>query len=381
MLRRLGIIIYISGFLAIFSLFIAQKTLAVYDPLSVANNRYGIHILNTSELGKAAELVNSSGGDWGYVTIPIQANDRDLKKWTQFMNDARSKHLIPILRIASFPVEDHWMAPNEYDLVDFANFLDELPWPTKNRYVIVYNEPNHKNEWGGFVYPEEYAQVLSRAVDIFHKRNADFFVISAGLDSSSPDGPDSLNEYSYLRIMNASVPGIFNAVDGISSHSYGNPGFSAFPNIYSRVNIANYRFEENLLSTFGINNPKLFITEAGWRNDLLGDTGASNFYRQAFGQVWTDANIVAVTPFLLSSVGGPFDGFSFTNQDGSFKNFSKDIQALPKTDGQPELALLIITNPPQPSPINQGAPGEAVSSPNLLLQLFSKVKSLFGGQL
>ena len=40
------------------------------------------------------------------------------------------------------------MAPNEYDLIDFANFLNQLPWPVNNRYVIIYNEPNQENEWG-----------------------------------------------------------------------------------------------------------------------------------------------------------------------------------------------------------------------------------------
>ncbi len=57
---------------------VARPAYAIYDPLSVSNNRFGIHILNPSEVEKAAELVNSSGGDWGYVTIPIRANDRDL---------------------------------------------------------------------------------------------------------------------------------------------------------------------------------------------------------------------------------------------------------------------------------------------------------------
>lgn len=358
-------------------LLLPKPVQAIYDPLSVANNRYGIHILNTSELAKATELVNSSGGKWGYITIPIQANDRDLKKWTQFMTEARSKQIIPILRIASFPVDDHWMAPNEYDLLDFANFLDELPWPTKNRYVIVYNEPNHKNEWGGFVYPEEYARVLSRAVDIFHKRNADFFIIAAGLDSSSPDGPDSMNEYSYMRIMNATVPGIFNSVDGISSHAYGNPAFSAFPNIYSRINIANYRYEENLLSTFGVNNTKIFLTEAGWRTDLLGDTGANYFYNQAFTQIWTDQNIVAITPFVLNSVGGPFDGFSFTNQDGSFKPFAKNIESLPKTVGQPQLAEVSSIKYPVSSISSPDNTADNNSKPNLLENLFNKIKTFF----
>ncbi|MCL4389848.1 MAG: hypothetical protein M1484_04600 [Patescibacteria group bacterium] len=320
--------------LAIILLFLicANSVYAIYDPLSVPNNRIGIHILDVSELAKAASLVNTTGGDWGYVTIPIQANDRNLVKWTQFMQDCHQLHLIPILRIASFPVSDYWMAPNEWDLVDFANFLDELPWPTNDRYVVIYNEPNHKNEWGGFIYPAEYAQVLNLAVDIFHRQNPNFFVISAGFDSAAPD-----NEYDYMRAMNAAVPGIFNKIDGFSSHSYGNPDFSSFPNVYSRINVANYRFEENFLSTLGVPRPKLFLTEAGWHQDV-----PTSFFSQAFNDIWTDDNIVAITPFLLSAQAGPFVDFSFTDGLGNFSPAGKLIQNLPKIAGRPELASMNI---------------------------------------
>lgn len=315
----------ISISLLIFFVIFTTNALAIYDPLSVPNNRIGVHILETAEVEKAASLVNHSG-DWGYVTIPIRANDRDLVRWTKFMGDSTKFHIIPILRIASFPVEDHWMAPNEYDLIDFANFLDNLPWPTKNHYVVIYNEPNHKNEWGGFVYPEEYAHVLDRAIDIFHKTNQDFFVISAGFDSSAPNSKDSLNEYVYLQIMNETVPGIFSKIDGFSSHSYGNPGFSSPPNIYSPVSVANYRFEEGVLTSLGAPKPKIFITEAGWIN------AAQIYYRQAFETVWTDDNIVAITPFVLSAQAGPFKDFSLLDTPGAdvIKNF-------PKMAGKPQL--------------------------------------------
>ena len=55
-----------------------------YDPASVPNNRVGVHILDPNEINDAAKLINSSGGDWGYVTIPIRSNDRDRDKWLKF---------------------------------------------------------------------------------------------------------------------------------------------------------------------------------------------------------------------------------------------------------------------------------------------------------
>lgn len=321
---------------------------AIYDPLSVPNNKFGMHILETSEVSKAREFANSSGGDWGYVTIPIRANDRDLPKWTKFMSDCRDLHLIPILRIASFPVDDHWMAPNEWDIIDFVNFMDELPWPTQNRYIIIYNEPNHKNEWGGFVYPEEYARVLFRAADIFHKRNPDYFIISAGFDSSAPDGADSMNEYEYMQAMDKEVSGIFSQVDGISSHAYGNPGFQAVPNVYSPVNIANYRFEEKFLATMGVDKPKMFITEGGWMNPPI------SFYQEAFDRVWVDPNIVAITPFVLDGGVGPFAPFSFVDNQGQFKPFAKAIMSIQKSAGKPELTPVILPNSGPTGPLSAG---------------------------
>lgn len=361
--------------IVLLGLFIAAQTTpvkAIYNPLSTVNNRFGIHILDTSETEKAAELVNSGGGDWGYVTIPIRANDRDLVKWTKFMTDSSRLHLIPILRIASFPVDDHWMAPNEWDIIDFVNFMDNLPWPVKNRYIIVYNEPNHKNEWGGFVYPEEYSRVLSRAIDIFHKRNPDYFIISAGLDSSAPDGSDSMNEYEYMQIMNKTVPGIFQQIDGFSVHAYGNPGFSSFPNVYSQVSVTNFRFEEQYLSSIGVGKPKLFLTEAGWNIQATGEAAAKNFYRQAFQYIWTDDNIVAITPFVLDGGAGPFAGFSFVDSNGQFKQFAQEIKSLPKEAGKPQMAEYIN----KPSMVNQGNSG-LVDQDNGFLVIIQKILKLF----
>ena len=320
----------ILGVLGVLGIFGAKTALAIYDPLSVPNNKFGIHILETSEINKAAEFVNSSGGNWGYATIPIRANDRDLEKWTKFMEDCRKLKVIPLLRIASFPVEGHWMAPNEYDLVDFANFLDELPWPTKNRYVIIYNEPNHQGEWGGFVNPAEYARVLDRSLDIFHKRNSDFFVISAGLDASAPNGNNSMRAFDYEWAMNNAWPGIFDRVDGWAFHAYGNPAFSTYPNIYSRVNVASYRYEIGKIREIGgMGGTKpIFVTEAGWIN--------GSWLKYAFTEIWTEENIVAITPFVLSAQDGPFVDFSFM-RGSEFLGFAKEIMSLPKVTGSPKV--------------------------------------------
>ena len=57
------------------------KAFAIYDPTGVPNNSFGIHIANIQDLEDAAKLVNSSGGDWGYVTLVITEDNRTISLW------------------------------------------------------------------------------------------------------------------------------------------------------------------------------------------------------------------------------------------------------------------------------------------------------------
>ncbi len=73
-----------------------KSSFAIYDPLSTQNNKYGIHILFPEEISEAAHLVNSSGGEWGYVTIPIRISDRNIEKWQKFLDDSANYKVIPL---------------------------------------------------------------------------------------------------------------------------------------------------------------------------------------------------------------------------------------------------------------------------------------------
>jgi uncharacterized protein len=348
-------------------LFIGVPTVkAIVDPLSVPNNRVGIHILDTSEVSEAAKLVNSSGGDWGYVTIPIRSDDRDVAKWTQFFKDSQKYHLIPIIRLATYISKDTWVAPTSYDLVDFANFLNQMPWPTKNRYIVLFNEPNHATEWGGVLAPENYARLLVDAQEIFKSRSSDFFLISAGLDMSAPNTTTSMDAFEFYRQMTTEVPNWYSSINGLSVHAYPNPGFSASPFSATRYGISSFVFEEKYLSRLGISGKPIFITETG-------TTNSGGFYLPAFNEVWTNENIIAITPFLLFAGAGSFSNFSLldTNRQPT-KNY-QDIHNLAKTAGSPLLSpqasqiLEPLTTTLSDSPL----PGSPVSVLAKLGRLFS----------
>src|SRR3989344_2975568 len=121
-------VILIALFVFLFKCFFFIRTaVAIENPIGVPNNKFGVHILFPEELGEAASLINSTGGDWGYVTIPIQASDKDIDKWQKFMDAARENHIIPIIRIAAegdYFNSSVWRKPTYADIIDFANFLD-----------------------------------------------------------------------------------------------------------------------------------------------------------------------------------------------------------------------------------------------------------------
>ena len=328
--------------LLIFSCFnFAQKTFAIEDPLTVTNNKIGIHILFPQELDAAARLVNSNGGDWGYITIPIQINDLKIEKWQPFMDLAKEKHLIPIIRLATESYYFNsivWVKPAYSDVLDFANFLNSLDWPTKNRYVVIFNEPNRADEWQADPSPSEYANILSYAAEIFKSLSPDFFIISAGLDNAAPTvHGQSINEYTFLQEMNNEIPAVFDQIDGFASHSYPNPGFSQPPFVATPKNISSFSFEKNFIQRFTQKDIPVFITETGWSKSAISDATAAFYYSHAFSSVWSDKSVVAVTPFLLRAGAGPFIDFSFVGNDQKPTLEYRALETLIKIKGSPVL--------------------------------------------
>ncbi|KKT35720.1 MAG: hypothetical protein UW23_C0012G0027, partial [Candidatus Collierbacteria bacterium GW2011_GWA1_44_12] len=117
----------------------------------------------------------------------IQSTDRDRIKWQKFLDKCKELKVIPLIRVATVPEGLSWVEPNDYDLIDFANFLGDLKWPLANRYVIFFNEVNRSDEYGGLVNPEIYADILANAYDIFKNVSTDFFILPAGLDNAAPN--------------------------------------------------------------------------------------------------------------------------------------------------------------------------------------------------
>ena len=328
---------------AVFGL--ASQANAIVDPLNAPNNRFGIHIIDENDLEVAAQLVNSQGGEWGYVTVVIREDDRNHEKWQKTFDRMRGMKLIPLVRLATRPEGSNWIKPRSEDVEPWVDFLNNLNWPTRNRYTILFNEPNHAKEWGGQIKPDEYTQIANLYIDALKNSSDDFFVLPAGLDLAASNTLNTMSAANYFVLMHQADNTIFQKFDGWTSHSYPNPAFSGSPSSAGRATIRGFNWETNFLQSYGL-DPALpiFITETGWVHSqgqtenkaLLSPETVASHFKTAFTQVWNSDQIVAVTPFLLNYPAPPFDHFSFIDAKTRepLPHFQA-MQEIPKTAGKP----------------------------------------------
>lgn len=339
--------VFIIIFIYLLSVIQPIKAYSVYDPLSVPNNKYGIHIIDENDLENAADLVNSSNGDWGYVTMVITENDRNEAKWNSIFSRMGKYHLIPIIRIATKVIGESWEKPDKNEILPWLNFLNGLNWPVKNRYVILFNEPNHAKEYGGIIDPQDYSDIVVAFSRELKNKSPDFFVLMAGFDASAPSGPETMDEKVYLYRMISQNNDIFDNIDAWVSHSYPNPGFSGSVTDSGRGTLRTYKWELNTLKSLGIDKIlSVFITETGWVH-AEGDSPNKYYYSsdevsalitRASKIVWNDPSIVAITPFVLNYPVFPFSHFSWTAPDGNSVYPQYDAyRSIPKIHGQPIL--------------------------------------------
>lgn len=307
------------------------------------NNKFGMYIYaeNKDYIRLADELVNSNGGDWGYVLIPYNVRDRDNAKWREVFALLHKRHLIPIIQL-------HDVNTDRYkdETEDAAKFLDEFVWPVRQRYVSVYNEPNDAKFWYGRVDPKEYARILDYTVKTFKEVNSDYFMMNGAFNVSAPNAGTYMDSFDYMAVMNEEVPGIFNKLDGWASHPYPQPNFSGNPSDTGRWSIRAYENELGFLKN-RLDVEKdlpVFITETGWAHaegiryngSFPTSAQVGEYMKIAYEKVWLpDEKVVAVTPFTIW-YDAPFDHFSWVNKDKVPYIQYEMVKSLKKEEGTPQ---------------------------------------------
>lgn len=315
------------------------------------NNKFGIHVTvpTDTDLDRAAALVNGDSGAYGYVKFVIQQGERDAGQWQSIFDKLRERRLIPVIRIATEPEGENWQIPRVSEATSWAQFLNSLNWVTEKRYVILFNEPNHANEWGGAVDPTGYGRVAAVYAEALKNASADFSIMLAGLDLTAPEArPMYADAQKFLQTSIPEFCAYFTArnlicndyIDAISSHSYPNPGFSGTPFDTGRSSIRGYQYELGWYRGLLSKELPVYITETGWDTSKVGHETAASYFVTAFTNVWLpDERVQAVIPFLLNYQTPPFLQFSFLSQGENPQPYSKylRIQSLAKVQGAPSI--------------------------------------------
>ena len=322
------------------------KEFAFYldEPLNFKqNNKFGLYIYAERQdfFEKAAELVNSNGGSWGYVLIPYNVKDRDSTKWKRVFSDLNRLKLIPVIQLWDVDLEKY-----EKQTKQAAQFLDSFDWPIRPRYISVYNEVNDKRFWYGKIDPKGYAKILDYTVDTFKNENKDFQMMNGAFNVSSSNTDETVDSFYYMKKMNDEVPGIFNKLDAWAAHPYPQPNFSGNPLSTGRWSIRAYEDELNYLKkNLGLKKDlPVFITETGWAHaegekkdsSFLSEEKVAENYKIAYEQVWLkDPKVRAVMPFTIK-YNAPFDHFSWVKEDykKTYKQFEV-VRNMPKVVGTP----------------------------------------------
>ncbi|MGI5840813.1 MAG: hypothetical protein ACOX6N_01155 [Patescibacteria group bacterium] len=288
-------------------------------------NIFGLHLTQTEDIHQARDVINSSGGDWGWATIVIRSDELNRGTWQNFFDNCRKYHIIPIIRIATKMENGNWTRPTFDDIDNHANFLNSLNWPTATQHVILFNEINHGAEWGGKVDIKDYAEKVIYASQKFKSLNPSFYILSAGLDLAPPEKPPSFKSApNVYREIFLYKPEFFDYIDAIASHSYPNHGYIGTPNDHGQYSIRGFQWELSFLKSLGVKKDlPVFITETGWphregiakNNRYYTADTAANFLLTAFDIWHQESQVVAVTPFIFNYPNPPFANFSWLDTE------------------------------------------------------------------
>jgi hypothetical protein len=314
--------------------------------LASERNIFGLHLTQTGDLDSARTIINSNGGDWGYVTVVIRTDQLDKNTWQEFFDNCRKYHIIPIIRLATIMENNYWVTPTTSDIDNLANLLNSLNWPMIPKYIIPFNEINHSKEWGGKIDLKSFTDIFIYTSNKFKSLDSNFFILSTPLDLAAPEKlPLNKSAKDVYKEIYAYNPKYFDSFDGLATHSYPNHGYVGTPNDTGQHSIRGYQWELDFIRNLGIYKTyPVFITETGWPhregvkkdNQLYSISTTVDFFIKAL-EIWqNDDRVMAVTPFIFNYPQPPFDHFSWLNTEEKLYSEYQQVIDLPKNQNHPE---------------------------------------------
>ncbi|MGD9129119.1 MAG: hypothetical protein PVJ09_01350 [Candidatus Woesebacteria bacterium] len=304
--------LFLLAFLSCFSLFNLVSQVYARE-----GQVLGVHILNPGEIDQAKDLIESDkNDDWYYVTIPLSLNDLDKKaEWQDFFDKSKKEKIIPIVRLATKLENNAWKIPSKKEIIDLMDFLSDLDWPTDKRYIIVFNEVNHAKEWGGEIDAQSYSRILTFTSNWAHTEAKNYVVLPAAMDLAAPNGSQTMEAFNYLDQMYDYDKEVFSVIDLWNSHSYPNPGFSSSPEKTAKNSLRGFLHELAYLKEKTGKDFQVVISETGWVANAATAKWLESYYLYAMQHIWSNPQVMAVTPFLLKGDPGPFALFGFIDRN------------------------------------------------------------------
>lgn len=307
------------------------------------NNIVGLNLARLHQpqfISVASDIANANGGSWGYVTILLTREDRDLPTATyelqQLLDRCFEAKLQPIVRVATaFDMESGiWDRPTEDEPGRWRWLFEQVRWPNRLVWIIPANEPNLAREWGGAVDVLSYAHYLEQFLDTFAGVDR-FRVVNAPLNLSNPHQPPAMRDaFDFLSEHIDLTPDVFERLPAWASNSYRVDGFGDG----ARFTHRGYEVE---LEAIGRDMP-VIVSESGVLNRQNEDEVAQ-FFVQAYRDWQADRRVIAATPLFWDPDSD--DHWMFTlDQKGNIQTDSatyRALRSLPRVAGSPEAGPLV----------------------------------------
>ena len=282
------------------------------QPLEPDFNKLGIHLLLDDGRGswdvslwddhiaRAGDMLPENG----FVVQLVRVDDLNIDKWQVFMDSVHDHNLTPILRLATIFDDDTWIwippQPDDngsYTSIAraYTDFIKGLDWHTNQHYIILLNEPNNGHEWGKRPDPVAYAQFVMDVAPMIREVDENAVILNGAFDLHAPHTGDApfpdtdlyfMSADKFMDDMHTAQPDVFQQFDVWNSHAYplhfteppwereqgfdnlvtGQTDYENAPRYLYNKGVNGYEWEIWKLSTFGVRDLPIIITETGWRH-------------------------------------------------------------------------------------------------------------------
>jgi hypothetical protein len=330
-------------------------------PLSLGN-KFGMHVISmlpseNNQLIWSKTLIGSGGFIKSYWPDITPGTSGPPNEMVQFVNFAYTNNLIPVVRI-----DGYWADKNkcgagltftcEALAAKFKTIVSALPRKDGTPlWIEVMNENNFDSGWGGHASGAEYGQALLLIANALHSiGDSRIKVVNGGLadDWGIPTYGAGVKATQFIKDMFNSNPTLKTGnkgrpvIDAWASHPY--PGSTPpTTNTHSGAGAETstydwYINELNILSTLGITNLPVLITETGYTAPPFSqDQKASNTVEAM--KYWnSDSRVLGFMPFVMSD-------FPLGDAHGKFfsEYFFVPYTSGTNTDGTPTSPYAVYT--------------------------------------